>query len=173
MVKMWDNRAAKFFAGLIFAFVNMGNIISGNSVPFGNDAMALFPRYLTIRRGQYLCAILAFAICPWKIEASASRFLAFLNGYSIFLGPLAGVILTDYYIVRRMAHYNVYNLYKPRGIYWHWNGVNLRAIAAFLVGMLPQLPNLVYQIDPSATKLSRGYINFTSMSWLEAVVFAA
>lgn len=170
---MWDNRAAKFFAGLIFAFVNMGNIISGNSVPFGNDIMALFPRYLTIRRGQYLCAILAFAICPWKIEASASRFLAFLNGYSVFLGPLAGVILTDYHIVRRMVHYNVYSLYKPQGVYWYWNGVNLCALAAFFVGMLPQLPNLVYQIDPSATKLSRGYINFTSMSWLEAVIFSA
>ena len=43
-----------------------------------------------IRRGQILCALLGFAICPWKIEASASRFLGFLNGYTIFLGPISG-----------------------------------------------------------------------------------
>ena len=42
------------------------------------------------RRGQFLCALLGFIICPWKIEASASRFLGFLNGYTIFLGPISG-----------------------------------------------------------------------------------
>lgn len=169
---MWDNRAGKFFAGLLFAFFNIGNVICGNSIQFGNDAMALLPRYLNIRRGQYLCAILGFAICPWKLEASASGFLAFLNGYSIFLGPIGGIILTDYYLVRRMDHYNVSHLYKPHGLYWHKNGVNLRAMAAFFIGMLPQLPYLVYQIKPKTTALSVGYLNFASLSWLESLVFA-
>ena len=172
MVKLWDNRAGKFFAGLLFAFANIGNVLAGNAIPFGNDAMALFPRYLNIRRAQFLCAGLAFAICPWKIETSASRFLAFLNGYSIFLGPIAGVILTDYYIIRRRKGYNVYHLYKPQGVYWYSRGFNLRAIAAFSIGMIPQLPGLVYQVNPDIPGLSRVYINFTSMSWLVSVVFA-
>lgn len=172
MVQIWDNRAAKFFAGLLFAFANIGNVIAGNSISFGNDIMGLFPRYLTIRRGQYIAAVLAFAICPWKLEASASRFLAFLNGYSIFLGPLAGIILTDYFVVRGMRDFHVGHLYKPGGMYWYKHGVNLRAMAAFAVGMFPQLPGLVLQIDPGIAGLSRGYINFTSMSWMVAVVFA-
>ena len=88
---MWEKRAAKFFVGLIFAFAMIGTNVAGNSVPFGNDTMALFPQYMNLRRGQLLCAILGFVICPWKIEASAQSFLAFLNGYSApFLGPVAG-----------------------------------------------------------------------------------
>ena len=91
IVLMWDNRAAKFFAGLLFAFAMIGTNVAGNSVPFANDTMALFPKYMSLIRGQFLCAMLGFAICPWKIEASAQRFLRFLNGYSApFLGPVAG-----------------------------------------------------------------------------------
>ena len=91
IVLMWNNRAAKFFVGFLFAFAMIGTNVAGNSVPFANDTMALFPKYMNLRRGQFLCAILGFAICPWKIEASAQSFLAFLNGYSApFLGPVAG-----------------------------------------------------------------------------------
>lgn len=171
VVKLWTNRPAKFFAGLLFAFAAIGNNVAGNSVPFANDVMALFPRYINIRRAQYLCAILAFVICPWKIEAEAARFLAFLNGYSVFLGPLAGVLLTDYYIVRKANDYNVYHLYKPNGIYWYKYGVNWRALAAFFTGMLPLLPGLMWQINPQVV-VSRGYINFTSMAWVDSIVFA-
>jgi nucleobase:cation symporter-1, NCS1 family len=90
VVTLWDNRAAKFFAGLCFAFANIGTNVTGNSVPFANDLTGMFPKWINIRRGQFLCAILGFVICPWQIQAKAARFLAFLNGYSVFLGPLLG-----------------------------------------------------------------------------------
>lgn len=90
VVTLWDNRAAKFFAGLFFAFANIGTNVTGNSIPFANDLTGMFPKYINIRRGQFICAILGFAICPWQIEAKAQRFLAFLGGYTVFLGPLLG-----------------------------------------------------------------------------------
>jgi NCS1 family nucleobase:cation symporter-1 len=90
VVMLWDNRAAKFFAGLFFAFANIGTNVTGNSVPFANDLTGMFPKYINIRRGQFICAILAFVICPWEIQAKATRFLAFLSGYTVFLGPLLG-----------------------------------------------------------------------------------
>ncbi|KAF8224718.1 hypothetical protein L208DRAFT_1409797, partial [Tricholoma matsutake] len=68
----------------------MGTNITGNSIPFANDLTGLFPKYINIRRGQFLCAILGFAICPWEIEAKATRLLSFLGGYAAFLGPLLG-----------------------------------------------------------------------------------
>ena len=172
IVQVWDNRPAKFFAGLLFAFAAIGNNLAGNSIPFANDAMAIFPKYINIRRGQYLCAVIAFAIWPWKIEADATRFLAFLNGYSVFLGPIAGILLTDFYIIRRAKNFRVYQLYKPHGIFWYWYGANLRAIAAFAVGMVPLLPGLAYEINPQIGGISRGYINFSSLSWVDSFVFA-
>ena len=44
VILMWDDRAAKFFGGLLFAFANIMTNVAGNSVPFGNDLMGLFPK---------------------------------------------------------------------------------------------------------------------------------
>ncbi|MCJ1458232.1 hypothetical protein MMC28_008603 [Mycoblastus sanguinarius] len=174
IVLIWDNRAAKFFVGLLFAFAMIGTSIPRrNTIPFGNDMMALFPKYMSLRRGQLLCAVLGFAICPWKIEASASRFLGFLNGYSApFLGPVSGVLLCDYFLVRRKVGYNVYQMYKPHGLYWYLAGVNSRAVLAFIVGMVPQLPGLVHQINAETKGISAGYVNFSSLGWVEGLVFS-
>ena len=172
ILKLWTNRPAKFFAGLLFAFAAIGNNVAANSVPFANDTMALFPRYFNIRRGQYLCAALAFVICPWKIEASATAFLSFLNGYAIFMGPYAGILVTDYFAVRKATDYNICHLYKPHGIYWYTHGVNWRGMVAFALGMFPQLPGLMWQINPQIGGISTGYIDFSSLSWLESLVFA-
>ena len=90
VITLWDNRAAKFFAGLFFAFANIGTNVTGNSIPFANDLTGMFPKYINVRRGQFICAILGFVICPWEIQAKATRFLAFLHGYTIFLGALLG-----------------------------------------------------------------------------------
>lgn len=90
VILLWNNRPAKFFAGLFFAFANIGTNVAGNSIPFANDLTGMFPKYINIRRGQLICACLGFLICPWEIQAKATRFLAFLNGYTVFLGPLLG-----------------------------------------------------------------------------------
>ncbi|KAI9656876.1 MAG: hypothetical protein M1821_003515 [Bathelium mastoideum] len=174
LILLWDNRAAKFFAGLLFAFAHIATNVSGNSVPFANDLTGLFPAYINIRRGQVICAILAFAICPWLIEAKAARFLAFLNGYSIFLGPLVGILMTDYFIVRRGRGFNVFKLYQPHNdLYWYTAGVNPRAIAALVIGIVPLIPGLINQINPAATAgIGRGILNFYSMAWLDGVVLA-
>lgn len=90
IILLWDNRAAKFFAGLLFAFAMLGTNISGNSVPFANDITGAFPKYFNFRRGQVLCAVIGFASNPWLIQAKASTFFNFIGGYSTFLGPLVG-----------------------------------------------------------------------------------
>ncbi|KAL8803676.1 MAG: hypothetical protein Q9200_006110 [Gallowayella weberi] len=164
--------AGYLFCYAITASSSGANYVAANSISFGNDLTTLFPRYINIRRGQYICALLGFVIFPWKIEKSASNFLAFLNGYSIFLAPLSAIILTDYYFVRYKSGYNVSQLYTPGGLYWYRHGVNWRAIASFFVGMLPLLPGLIYQINPNLAGIARGYINFSSLAWLESTLFA-
>ncbi|KAL8845513.1 MAG: hypothetical protein Q9176_000149 [Flavoplaca citrina] len=172
MIQVWDNRPAKFFAALLFAFAGITTNIAANSIAFGNDLTNLFPWHINIRRGQYICALLGFAICPWKIQKSAATFLAFLNGYSIFLAPLSAIILTDYYLVRHKSGYNVSQLYTPKGLYWYRQGVNWRAVAAFFGGMLPLLPGLIHQINPEVGGITRGYVNFSSLAWLDSTILA-
>ncbi len=92
LIDRWDNRAAAFFASFTFVLATLGTNISANSLSSANDMMVLFPQYINIRRGQVLCAILGdWALCPWEILSSAPGFLNFMGGYTIFLGPFAGM----------------------------------------------------------------------------------
>ena len=96
LIDHWDNRAAAFFASFSFVLATLGTNISANSLSAANDMTVLFPRYINIRRGQVICAILGgWALCPWEILASAQGFLSFMNGYTVFLGPFAGIMVAD------------------------------------------------------------------------------
>ena len=85
---------------------------------------------------------------------------------------LSAVLLCDYFLVRRKVGYNVYQMYKPHGLYWYLAGVNSRAVLAFIVGMVPQLPGLVHQINAETKGISAGYVNFSSLGWVEGLVFS-
>ncbi|OAP54540.1 hypothetical protein AYL99_10988 [Fonsecaea erecta] len=172
IILLWNNRTAKFFAGLLFAFATIATNITGNSIPFAHDIAGIFPRYMNVRRGQVLCAILGFAMNPWVIQARASRFFNFVGGYSIFLGPLVGVILCDYLVIRKAKPYNVYQLYRPGGLYWYWKGCNFRALTAWLVGVVPLLPGLIYNIN-SNIKMDKGILEFYTLGWLDGLVIAS
>jgi NCS1 family nucleobase:cation symporter-1 len=92
LIDRWDSRAAAFFASFSFLLAILGSNISTNSLSAANDMMVLFPRYINIRRGQIICAILGgWALCPWEILTTAPRFLSFMSGYTVFLGPFAGM----------------------------------------------------------------------------------
>lgn len=108
--------------------------------------MALAPRYINMRRGQLLTAFLCWALVPWKILESAGSFLNFMSAYAIFLGPIAAIMLFDFWVIHKRK-YDTIALYNPHGIYRYTYGVNWRAIVAFLVGVAPSLPGFVNGIN--------------------------
>ncbi|KLO16652.1 cytosine-purine permease, partial [Schizopora paradoxa] len=148
LVDNWDNRAAAFFASFSFFLATLGTNISANSLCAGNDMTALCPRWINIRRGQVICAFIGgWALCPWEILASASGFLSFMNGYTVFLGPFAGIMVTDYWLVHR-GNVDVPSMYRPHGRYRYLGGVNWRAALALLLSVPPNLPGLINSINP-------------------------
>lgn len=106
-------RAAAAFCAIGLIIVTLGINISANSISAANDLMAFCPKYINIRRGQLLAAFIgSWAFVPvrrntpenneeladvfqWKILASAKKFLAFLGGYTIFLGPMTSILMTE------------------------------------------------------------------------------
>uniref|UniRef100_A0A0D2XTT1 Uracil permease n=1 Tax=Fusarium oxysporum (strain Fo5176) TaxID=660025 RepID=A0A0D2XTT1_FUSOF len=154
-------RAAAAFGAIGLLIVTLGINISANSISAANDLMAFAPRYINIRRGQILAAIIgSWAFVPWKILASAQKFIAFLNGYTIFLGPMTSILMTDYYILRR-GKVSVPDMYNFHGIYRYsqkW-GTNWRAVVAFFIGCIPPLPGFIDNIveaGGSKTSVSAG-----------------
>ncbi|KPI41418.1 putative permease [Cyphellophora attinorum] len=167
IIKLWmasgshGGRAAAAFAAIGLIIVTLGINISANSISAANDLMAFCPRYINIRRGQLLAAFIgSWGFVPWKILASAAKFLAFLGGYTIFLGPMTSILMTDYYIVRR-GRVSVPDMYDFHGIYRYQPKIasNWRAVAAFFIGCTPPLPGFVNNIvvaGGSTTNISIG-----------------
>ncbi|GJN87706.1 hypothetical protein Rhopal_000661-T1 [Rhodotorula paludigena] len=146
---LMDNRAAQFFSAVPWALSVLATNISANSTAVGNDLMCMVPRYINIRRGQYITAILGLVSCPWIIQNSAKTFTSFLGGYTIFLAPLGGVMMCDYFIVRRrqISLPSLFVLDK-RSSYWYSRGFNPRAIIAFVCGVIPPLPGFIRNVNP-------------------------
>ncbi|KAL2007515.1 hypothetical protein VTN00DRAFT_8953 [Thermoascus crustaceus] len=146
LISYWSSRACRFFAAFSFALASLGVNISANSLSAANDFMALAPRYINLRRGQLLCAFLSWCLVPWKILESAGSFLNFMSAYAVFLGPIAAIMLWDYWIVKRRK-YNTLALYQPWSIYSFCHGVNWRSIVAFICGVAPNLPGLISSVN--------------------------
>ncbi|KAJ5127698.1 hypothetical protein N7448_008477 [Penicillium atrosanguineum] len=144
-------RASAAFGAIGLLIVTLGINISANSISAANDLMAFAPKYIDIRRGQLLAAFIgSWAFVPWKILASAATFIAFLGGYTIFLGPMTSILMCDYFIVRR-GNVSVPDMYNFHGIYRYSPkfASNWRAVAAFFIGCAPPLPGFVNNIVDS------------------------
>jgi len=172
VIASFHSRPIRFFAGFSMMIATLGNQIAAGSFPFGNDVSGVFPQYLNIRRAAILMAIFCLISCPWQIIANAKALLSFLSGYSCFMGPLAGVICSDYYLVRK-CKYNVKELYNPDGLYRYDRGWNWRAFVAFFIPVSVLLPGLAYSIDPVNVHVSDGLLHLYSFSWLFGILMAA
>jgi len=105
--------------------------IAANVVSPANDFANAFPRHISFSRGGLLTGLIGVAMQPWKLLADPSGYIFdWLLGYSGGLGSIAGVLIADYWIVRR-RELIVDDLYREDGIYerWRWSG-----IAATLLG---------------------------------------
>ncbi|MEU2222225.1 NCS1 family nucleobase:cation symporter-1 [Streptomyces sp. NPDC018347] len=93
----------------------------------------LFPRSLDFRKAGLVSAVLGLVITPWNLYNSPVVVNYFLGGLGALLGPLFGVVMADYWLLRR-SRVNVPHLYTEDagGDYHYRRGYNPRAIAAFL-----------------------------------------
>jgi NCS1 family nucleobase:cation symporter-1 len=105
--------------------------IAANVVSPANDFANAFPRLISFKTGGLITGLLGILIQPWRLLADPSGYIyTWLLGYSGGLGSIAGVLIADYWIIRR-RELRLEDLYLSRGIYQGWN---LRAIAATAIG---------------------------------------
>jgi nucleobase:cation symporter-1, NCS1 family len=137
-------RAGVFLIAFAFALAQLGTNIAANSVSAGTDMTALLPRYLNIRRGGYICAAIGLTMCPWNLLSSSNQFTTYLSAYSVFLSSIAGVIICDYYVVRK-GYLLIKPLYEANkgAPYYYTVGVNWRAYVAYICGILINIVGFV------------------------------
>ncbi|TGO88914.1 hypothetical protein BPOR_0134g00010 [Botrytis porri] len=175
------NRAGVFFIATAFALAQLGTNIAANSVSAGTDMTALLPRYINIRRGGYVCALVGLVMCPWNLLSTSNNFTTYLSAYSVFLSSIAGVIISDYYFVRK-GYLQVRNLYsaKKTSPYYYTAGIHWRGYAAYIAGILINIVGFVGAIGKKvpigATYIYNlnffcGFIVASSAYWILCKVF--
>ena len=117
--------------------------LAANVVSPANDFANLAPRRISFRMGGLLTGIIGILIMPWKLIADPSGFIfVWLVGYAGLLGPIGGILICDYFVVRR-RQLDVNALYEERGQYRYTGGFSLVAIAALAAGIAPSVPGFL------------------------------
>ena len=133
--------ASVALVALLIATLNTN--VAANVVSPSNDFSNLNPRLISFRTGGLITGVLGIAMMPWKLLGDFSAYIfGWLIGYSGLLGPIAGVMIADYFVVRKRV-LSVPELYQRGGAYEYSNGVNYRAMAALAAGILLALLGLV------------------------------
>jgi nucleobase:cation symporter-1, NCS1 family len=108
--------------------------IAANVVSPANDFANAFPRHIDFKRGGLITGLLGVAMMPWKLAEDPSGYIyKWLLGYSGGLGAIAGVLIADYYVVRR-RRLVLADLYLPDGAYRYESGWHVPAAVATLLG---------------------------------------
>src|SRR5580658_3730219 len=141
----FTNPVVLVVAMLSLCIATLATNIAANVVSPANDFAHLAPRKISFRLGGFITGIVGIAMMPWKLLADPSGYIfTWLLGYSALLGPIAGILIADYFVLRR-CRLDLAALYRSTGEYRYTGGVSFVAVIAFVVAVLPSLPGFLVQ----------------------------
>jgi NCS1 family nucleobase:cation symporter-1 len=151
----WDivTIAGRFENKILITLAMTGIIIStlatniaANIVSPANDFSNLAPKKINFRMGGYITGVIGILIFPWKLVEDPTGYIySWLIGYSALLGPIGGIMIADYYFIRKQK-LETPELYSHAGRYSYNNGFNIAAIVALLIGIIPNIPGFLLQV---------------------------
>ena len=144
----WGKMASVLAAvGILTATLSTN--IAANILAPANAIQNLAPSRLSFRTSAILSMILGTLCLPWKLTGDASSYiLVWLTGYGAFLAPILGIMLCDYFLIRKKT-LMLEDLYSTdtNGAYFFTNGVNYKAMLAFAIGIFANLPGFLHAVD--------------------------
>lgn len=149
--------------------------LAANVVSPANGFSNLAPSKISFRTGALITCAIGVAILPWRLYNDLSAYIfTWLIGYSALLGPIAGVMLADYFIIRR-TKLDLKALYDPRGPY---RGINHNAMLAMTIAVLPNIPGFLNAVSRGSWTILPDSIQPTfdaiySYAWFVGVLLAA
>jgi len=153
LIAKFNSPVLAVIALLALSIATLSTNIAANVVSPANDFANLAPRLISFKTGGVITAVIGIFMFPWKLMADPEGYIfTWLIGYGALLGPIAGIMIADYYVIRK-KHLDVAGLYDANGPYRFTHGFNLAALAAFALAVLPNLPGFlsVVKIIPAAS----------------------
>ncbi len=162
----FDSKLLVSIAMIAVAISTLATNIAANIVSPANDFANLSPSKIDFRKGGYITGIIGILIFPWKLIADPTGYIfTWLVGYSSLLGPVGGIMIVDYYFIRKQTLV-VDDLYNSKGIYSFSNGFNSKAILALLLGIIPNIPGFLLTIKVVDTTVFPEWISsLYSYAW--------
>lgn len=142
----FESKLLVSFAMIAVAISTLATNIAANIVSPANDFANLSPAKINFRTGGYITGIIGILIFPWKLIADPNGYIfTWLIGYSSLLGPIGGIMIVDYYFIRKQ-HLQVNLLYQQNGEYYYRKGINPKALIALILAIVPNIPGFLVTI---------------------------
>ncbi len=181
-VALWDpvELLQKFSSPLVVAFAlfalivaTLSTNIAANVVSPANDFSNLSPRNISFRTGGIITGVIGILIMPWRLLSDLDQYIfTWLIGYGALLGAIGGVMLADYYLIRR-ARLVVSDLYRSDGQYsYGGSGLNWRALVALAVGIAPNVPGFLFQASREQIAVSSFFVGIYDYAWFIGLFLA-
>jgi NCS1 family nucleobase:cation symporter-1 len=146
LIGRMESRLVVGIALFALTLATLSTNIAANIVSPANDFSNLWPRRISFKTGGLMAGVIGIAIMPWKLISDPSGYIfTWLIGYSGLLGAIAGVMLADYFVLRR-GRLNVPELYRLGGEYHGILGFRWRSLIALMAGILPCFPGFLRQV---------------------------
>ena len=142
----FTNPVVLVVAMLALCIATLATNTAANVVSPANDFAHLAPRHISFRTGGYLTGVIGVLMMPWKLVADPSGYIfTWLVGYSALLGPIAGILIADYFVIRRMQ-LDVDALYRADGEYRYTHGFSIAGLTALALAVLPNVPGFLVTV---------------------------
>lgn len=143
LIKKFDSALVILFAMLVIFIAQLSTNMAANVVSPSNDFSNLNPKRISYVTGGLITAVIGILMMPWQLMSSMGAYIfTWLIGYSGLMGAIAGILICDYWILRK-EKLNLASLFKTDGIYSYSGGFNWRAVIALIVAILPVVPGFI------------------------------
>jgi nucleobase:cation symporter-1, NCS1 family len=135
--------AVIIFAALIVMLAQLTTNMAANVVSPSNDFSNLNPKKISYMMGGMITAVVGIFMMPWKLYSDAAAYIfTWLIGYSSLMGAIGGILIADYWIIRRQQ-LSLRDLFEMNGRYSYGNGTNMKAVIALVLAILPVVPGFI------------------------------
>ena len=158
VIARFDSPWVSALALVTLAVATLSTNIAANVVSPANDFAALAPRFISFRTGGLITALIGIVMRPWKLyQDPAGYIFTWFIGYSALLGPIAGIMIADYYCWRGRKLV-VDDLFRSSGDYRYCGGFSLVAFVCLAAAVLPNLPGFLVTVGAAPESMFPGWL---------------
>jgi len=169
LLKRFESKPVVIFSLFALAVATVSTNIAANIVSPANDLANLAPRLISFKVGGTIAGIIGILIMPWKLLANPEIYIyTWLIGYSALLGPVAGIMICDYFVIRKrnIQIENLYSTDKKEPLFDMWS---LIALAA---GIFINVPGFIQTATNGNIEVPGIFNIIYTYAWFTGFLFA-